>query len=140
MNNQKFIFIVLIVILTEILFITHCSDSTSNSEGTLEGKWLLTKVTTTTPLGSYSENPAEEGYTVRLTINNDNTYTVVEADESGSEVTNGTWSKSGNTLTIVDGDDVREVEYDLDGDKLRISFEEEYQGVTGTITQEFTRQ
>ncbi|MEJ2543885.1 MAG: lipocalin family protein [Calditrichaceae bacterium] len=130
------------MLLLNSFFIVNCSDSTSNDDGSLEGIWLLTKVTYTVPIyGSIVEYPEEEGYSVHLTIRDDHTYTTIESSGDYSDTTNGTWSTSGNNLTIYEeGEDPMETEYSVKGDKLKIVMDVDFGDVIVPSTNEFTRQ
>lgn len=122
------------------VFFTNCSDSTSNDDDDIAGTWLLTKVTFDLPVGSYVEYPEEEGYSLKLTIRSDNTYTAVQTEGDYADTTSGTWSTSGNNLTIMEEGEEINAEYNLDGDKLEITLEQEIQEIMVPVIQEFTRQ
>jgi len=140
MIKLKSVFLILNILLMASFFLFTCSESTSPEEETLIGTWKLTKMKFVISGITMEFDPEEQGLSITLTIRDDNTYTSVTTDEEETTTVNGTYSTSGNKLMFTENGVTSEVEYSLDGNKLKISFEEEEEGETFTLIQEFTRQ
>jgi len=142
MIKLKSVFVILNIILIISFFLFTCSESTGPDEENLVGTWKLTKMKFVYAFFTVEVDPTdpEVDLSMTLTIKSDNTYTLVTTDEGETTTVNGTWSTTGNKLMITENGEIIETEYSLDGNKLKISFEEEEEGETFTLIQEFTRQ
>jgi len=140
MIKLKSVFLILNILFMASFFLFTCSESTGPGEETLVGTWKLTKMKFVFTGITMEFDPEELDLSITLIINSDNTYSSVTIDEGETTTVDGTWSTSGKNLIITENGETSEVEYSLNGNKLKISFEEEEEGETFTIIQEFTRQ
>ena len=141
MAKFKSIHIILIISLLFCFFLPNCSDESSDDEETLVGTWILTKLIYDFGLGVTLEiDPAQQDLSMRLTVREDKTFTMVITEGGFTTTSHGEWATSGNKLFITEEGETEEFEYSLKGDKLQVSFEETEDGTTYTLTQEFTRQ
>ena len=130
---------VFIIVLFFGIFISNCSDD--KKDGTMIGTWVLTSMKYDFGLViSVTVDPAEAGLSMRLTIRDDNSFTMVMTEDGESITSNGDWATSGDKLFITEEGETTEVDYSLKDDKLEISFEETEDEQTYTLTQVFTRQ
>ncbi len=121
-------------------FLTHCSDSSTGSGSSgLVGTWELTKLTMQTSFVKLEYNPSEIGLSISLEINEDGTFSITEIEEGETTNSSGTWTTDGNKLIVVEGGQTLEFNYSLSRNKLIMSFEENDDGITVSVTQEFTR-
>ena len=131
--------VILIIVFFAGIFVTNCSDD--EKEDTLVGTWVLTSMKYDFGLGIIiTVDPTELGLSMRLTVRDDHSYTMVMTEEGETSTSNGEWATSGGKLFITEEGETMEFDYTLKGDKLEISFEETEDSQTYTITQVFTRQ
>jgi hypothetical protein len=130
--------VILIIVFFAGIFVTNCSDD--EKEDTLVGTWVLTSMRVSTMGITFTVDPAELGLSMRLTVREDNSYTMVITENGETSTSNGEWATSGNKLFITEEGETEEFVYSLKGDKLEITYEEMEQGQTVTTTQIFTRQ
>jgi len=143
MQRVKSFVPILVVIIISSLFYTGCDSDDTNPAGVnsnLVGTWTLTGVELSYMGQTESYTAAEMGMSITVTLNADGTMTGMDGTDSIS----GTWSTSGNTITMIDSsgesDGPENATYSLSGNTLRISFEETEEGMTFTMTMIFTRQ
>ncbi len=123
------------------LFSISCGDDNpvASEEESIVGTWVLTKMTATFS-GVTLTIPADE-MSITVTIKSDNTYQATIIEEGITTPETGTWSISGNTVTLTDSDgEITTATFTIEGNKLTISFTETEEGVVLTIVQEFVRQ
>ncbi len=78
---------------------------------------------------------------VTVVIKSDHTYQATIIDDEGTENETGTWSVSGNELTLTDSvEGPEELEFTIQGNKLTITVTEVDEGVNVTMIQEFEKQ
>ncbi len=141
MGKFKLYFLSLTICLFAGPFLTHCSDnSTGSGSSGLVGTWELTKLTMETSFVKLEYNPSEIGLSITLEINEDGTFSITEIEEGETTNSSGTWTTDGNKLIVVEGGQTLEFNYSLSRNKLIMSFEEDDDGITVSVTQEFTRQ
>ncbi len=141
MSKLKLYFLSLTIWLFAGAFLTHCSDSSTGSGSSgLAGTWELTKLTMETAFVKLEYNPSEIGLSITLKINEDGTFSITEIEEGETTTSSGTWTTDGNKLIVVEGGQTLEFNYSLSRNKLIMSFEEDDDGITVSVTQEFTRQ
>ena len=147
MSKQKSIIVVLISLAFIMSFFTNCDKDKSPvkpDEGSIVGDWKLTKITIetaneTTILTEDLLNLIGAYWTLK--IKSDNTFESNYNLESGPEIETGTWSISGNKLTITFASGGSETfEFSLDGNTLILKWTDTEDGVEEKITAEFTRQ
>ena len=135
-KSKSFIVILLIV----ILFVLSCDDDSPSKPNAsdLIGTWVLTKMT----VGGNEYNPVEMGFSVTIIFNSDGTFQSTEIDGEETTVDTGTWSTSGNTLTITSTEDGVTISgpYSVAGNKLTITITDEEDGELITYIYEFTKQ
>lgn len=143
MIRRKTFFSILAVIIISSLFYTGCDSDDTNPAGVdanLVGTWHLTGVEFSYMGQTESYTAQEMGMNITVTLNADGTITGMD----GTDPISGTWSTSGNTITINDssgvGDGPQNAAYTLSGNTLRISYDETEEGITYTMTMIFTRQ
>ena len=120
-----------------------CEDDDA-SAGTLVGVWNMTSIVVFS--GLYTETTyASSNYSLVIIFNEDSTYSNQEVDEDESYSETGTWSTSGNKLTIIT-EDVGEGEpyttiwdYTLSGGSLSMTYTLTEEGSTFTYTHNFTK-
>ena len=141
MTNFKLFLTSLIISLFSCFFLITCSDDNSTSSGSasLIGSWELTKLTVESNGVKMEFDPSDVDFALTLTINDDGTYSITENDEGDITNLNGTWTRQGDKITIVEQGVTQEITYTLQGNKLIFMFEEEEEGFIVNITQEFIR-
>lgn len=142
MKSRSIIAAMLCVALVTLLSLS-CGDDdkspTGPTETGLAGTWKLTTLTVIeADTTVFSSDELElGGFSIVVVLNSDSTYQHTEIDEGHTTVETGTWSVSGNTITLVPSKgDAYTVEYVLAGNTFTITV------VEGPITyiQVFTRQ
>jgi hypothetical protein len=132
-NLMIFMFVFLVSI-----FVTNCSDD--EKEDTLIGTWVLTSVKSVVGGITITIDPAEIGLSWRLTVRDDESYTMIMTEAGETTTSNGEWATSGDKIFITEEGETMEFDYSLKGDKLELSHEETEDGTTITVTYVFTRQ
>ena len=124
------------------LFTIGCEDDDATESNPLVGVWNMTSLSITAPVDTTMD--ANENFSIVFIFNEDGTFSNqgVEGGESHSET--GTWSTSGNKLTIIT-DDVAEGEetdiwdYTVSGSSFSFTFTDTEDGETWTYTYNFTK-
>lgn len=126
MTKFKSTYLALILALLICFSLLLCSDESSNDEETLIGTWILTKLKIELVPGMLTEiDPAIIGFSMTITVKEDNTYTSVITEEGVTDTFNGTWEKSGNNILMTEEGETQEIEYSLQGDTLELTFIED---------------
>ena len=146
MNKPTLLELILILSLTFLLF-SACSDDDPTGPGadSIVGVWKGVKNTVfygslTNPDSSNVEILTDD-ISFTLTIKDDNTYTVEFVFLGVTESISGTWSVSGNTITITEpGEPTVTSDYSISGNTLTITSSETIDGYTIFEVTTFTRQ
>ena len=111
----------------------------------LIGIWKLYE--TTTFYGSLTDPDSSNATTLSsdfnftLTIKDDNTWTIDFVSFGETESSSGTWSSSGNTITIKEeGEPEESSDYSISGNKLTVTSSETIDGITTIEVSVFIRQ
>jgi len=127
MNKSTVLKLILMLSLSLLLFST-CGDDDPTGPATNElvGTWKFDKVTTY--YGSISTPDSTEvfasssDFQITLTIKADNTWSIAAVFFGVTDNSSGTWSVSGNKLTIKEtGEPDETSEYSVSGNKLTIT-------------------
>ena len=144
MRRLKISLPLLIVFLSSITFNGCKKDDNPLAPGDeLIGTWVLTKLTMTTPQGKVDMTPQEAQFEMTVVIRSDRTYTSTTVDQSVTETDNGTWSVSGDKITVKHQNQTTEVmTYRISGNKLYFdqTTTDSTSGEEMLITLEFTKQ
>ena len=143
MKSIKKMILMLICISLICCLYTGCtekSESTGPEGNSLVGTWMLTKMSMVFAGFTVDIDPAETGLMITLKINADGTYSSATTDEGVTTTVNGTWSSNNNVLTVTEDGETSEMDYSLSGDELIFTFDEEDDGQTFTMIQEYRRQ
>ena len=138
--------LVVTYLLLFVPFIINCGDDDNPvaSVDELVGTWDLTKITMTAGSGTLIiDKPPNEDLMI-VTFNNDKTYQTIDnlEDEDTPVTETGTWSVSGNEITLVEPDESVTMDYSISGNKLTITFtdtDEEFPDEEVSFTMEFTK-
>lgn len=137
------------VLLAFIFVGSTCKKSTDSDNGDpLVGTWELVKMTMyDTSTGDVVMTAGTPGFnSVTLVIRGDGTHTVTSDDNGTTETINGTWSVSGNTLTVNQEGEVITATYTIAGNTMTFTlpmtmdFDGDGSDETYTIGQEFQKQ
>jgi len=143
-RRMKLFYPLLIVFLSSIAFNSCKKDDNPLASGDeLIGTWVLTKLTTTTPQGKVERTPQEAQFEMTIVIRSDRTYTSTTVDHSVIDTDNGTWSVSGDKITVKHEDQTTEVmTYRISGNKLYIdrTVTDSSSGEEMPLTLEYTKQ
>lgn len=147
MNIPTVLKLILMLSLTLLLFSAFSEDDAPTGPGAnkLVGIWKLDKSTTfygslTDPDSSNVDDLGSD-FSFTLTIKDDNTWTIDFIYLGDAKSSSGTWSVSGNKITIkVPGEPDETSEYSISGNKLTTTSGETIEGYTIFDVSEFTRQ
>jgi len=124
------------------LFTIGCEDDDATESNPLVGVWNMTSLSITAPVDTTMD--ANENFSIVFIFNEDGTFSNqgVEGGESHSET--GTWSTSGNKLTIItedveEGQETLICDYTVSEDSFSMTITEIEEGVTWTYTYNFTK-
>ncbi len=127
----------LALLLSALMFLSAgCNKDDENNPtggnviaGGLTGTWSLTEVTINP--GTDSAQVLNQlalqlaGVSMVLVVNEGGTYSITTTDSTGPSTETGTWSVSGNTITITPtGDTGEAIPYSLDGNTLTLTLGE----------------
>jgi len=142
--HQKKYFISLFIILT-VLTVFGCDENISNpvvSENEVVGKWILTKIIVSSPLGNQEFTPQEQNSDITIILNSDKTYQ--RNQNIQGQVTNdsGNWSVANGAITMVSDSATYTFPCHFNGNKLQITttITDPGSGTILPITLEFTKQ
>lgn len=146
MDKSVILKLILMLSLTLLLFsaFSDNNDPTSPGANKLIGIWKLN--TTSTFYGSLtdpdSSNVTTLGSDFSFTLTIKDKYWTIEFISLGeTESSSGTWSVSGNTITIKEkGEPDETSDYSISGNRLTITSSETIDGYTTFEVAEFTRQ
>ena len=114
------------------------TDTLSQTEKMIVGSWNETESLYIFTQGGTCDTTSmfEEGEFIQITFNADKTYSSIYHSEDGdSEDGRGTWSASGNTLTMADEFGPMDYNIDrLDADVFNITYSEEGEDEDGPYT------
>jgi len=119
---KKLIFIVLLIVGCD-------NNSTESSVHPLVGVWETTEVTFTEGNDSSIEI-MDENISITFIFGEDETLTFTSIIEGETETDSGTWSATGNKLTVVMDGKTTVCDYSISGNILTLTFEETEDGVT----------
>ena len=126
------------------LFTIGCEDDDA-SAGTLVGVWNMTSIVVVDDWNTETTD-ASSDYSIVIIFNEDSTFSKQEVDEGYSYSQTGTWSTSGNKLTIITEDvEVEEGtyttiwDYTLSGSSLSMTYTLTDEGYTYTTILNFTK-
>ena len=124
------------------LFTIGCEDDDATDSNPLVGVWNMISLSITAPVDTTMD--ANENFSIVFIFNEDGTFSNqgVEGGESHSET--GTWSTSGNKLTIItedveEGQETLICDYTVSEDSFSMTITEIEEGVTWTFTYNFTK-
>ncbi len=141
---QKFIILLSLIFLPFSAY-SNDDDSTGSGDNQLIGVWKLYKSTTfygslTNP-DSTNVTTFGSDFSFTLTIKDDNTWAIDFVSSGETASSSGTWSVSGNTITVKEqGEPDETSDYSISGNKLSITDSETIDGYTTFEVGEFTRQ
>lgn len=100
----KYLILVLISIVLLSIIFTSCKKDDNNPTDTitrdsrLVGNWSLTKVTVV--ITSQELTPEQAGFMITVSAGNDGKFQMNTTDSTGTLQQSGTWSTSGNVITV----------------------------------------
>ena len=113
-----------------VLLIVGCgNNSTESSVHPLLGIWETTEVTFPEENVSLIEI-MDENISITFIFGEDETLTFTSIIEGETETDSGTWSATGNKLTVVMDEKTTVCDYSISGNILILTFEETEDGVT----------
>ena len=124
------------------LFTIGCEDDDASAD-TLVGVWNMTSIAVTVD-GATTTVDAGSDYSIVIIFNEDGTFSNQGVMEGESHSESGTWSTAGDKLTIITEDEeegtVTEIwDYTLSGSSFSMTFTETEDGMSATITYNFTK-
>ena len=125
------------------LFTIGCGDDDATESNPLVGVWNMTSVSFTND-GTTTTIDASNDFSIVFIFNEDGTFSNQGVVEGESHSESGTWSTSGNKLTVIT-EDVEEGtvtdiwDYTLSGSSFSFTFTETEDGGTYTYTYNFTK-
>ena len=124
------------------LFTIGCEDDDASAD-TLVGLWNMTSIAVTVD-GATTTVDAGSDYSIVIIFNEDGTFSNQGVMEGESHSESGTWSTAGDKLTIITEDEeegtVTEIwDYTLSGSSFSMTFTETEDGMSATITYNFTK-
>lgn len=146
MFKKTFLRTFIIFLAITALFFIDCKkdESTEPEDSGLVGTWNLTKLTVVSegePMVLTGDILSQMGAYWILKFKSDNTFESNYKLEAGPEYETGTWSASGNELSITfDSGGSETFDYTLSGNVLTVSWSDSEGGVEESLTGEFTRQ
>ena len=146
MDKSVVLKLVLMLSLTLLPFSEYSNDVDPTGPGAnkLIGTWKLE--TTTTFYGSFTDPDSSNATTLGSDFNftltiKDNTWTIDFISLGETESSSGTWSVSGNKITVKEqGEPDETSDYSISGNRLTITSSETIDGYTTFEISEFTRQ
>ncbi|OGU59879.1 MAG: hypothetical protein A2V66_05105 [Ignavibacteria bacterium RBG_13_36_8] len=133
-------FLLLTTILLSVFLMTNC-DTSEGDTSLLVGTWILTSITETHHGQIETIDPEAWGIEETVTFSADGTYArnFIYGDKTDSYT--GTWSTSGNNLTVNHQDGYSwTAPYNISGNKLTITMtDNDPETGTTTTTQEYTK-
>ena len=132
MRQIKMVSLAILFSLTMSLLFTFCSDDSSDnsnpttSSNPLSGTWFLQKITLTGGEEPIEIFPTQAGLSITISMRDDNTYTITTISIEGTQVDEGTWSSTDNTVTFNSNDPTipnQTISYALNGNDLTVSGE-----------------
>lgn len=116
---------------------TGCGGSNDSSDSDLVGLWTLVTwraVGTDVPGGDMTLTVTAGQVAATIDIKSNGTIVGSITFMGDTTAVAGTWSVSGNTLTILDSDGAMALTFSVSGNTLTLSFDEEDENVTSTLT------
>ena len=134
MNNRKTIFIAMLCLLVFTLFFSACekdSPTKPKEEVTLVGTWKVSKMswTSSSESGTYTESQLDSmGLVLTYKLKEDSTMELITNIDGPLMTLTGTWSTSGNQLTMTSKGPNGEIgtlvnEYAIDGNILKLNWQ-----------------
>ena len=125
------------------LFTIGCEDDEATTSDTIVGVWNMTSIVVVSD-GQTTTIDASSDYSMVIIFNEDGTYSNQGVMEGDSHSETGTWSTSGNTLTIIfeeeeEGTITDIWDYTLSGSSFSMTITETEEGDTWTYTYNFTK-
>jgi hypothetical protein len=145
MFEKKSILLFSILLPVTLFVLCGCDEDdspTQSAENELVGTWALTRLTIVTEDGTTVLTESllgQMGASWIIELNGDNTFES-RYNLGALEIGAGTWSTSGNELTIVDSEGASAFEYSLDGNVLTLEWTDLEDGVEESLSGEFTKQ
>nr|WP_314895494.1 lipocalin family protein [uncultured Flavobacterium sp.] len=127
---------------------TSCSNddnSPAPAPASVEGKWNFSKISetvngVTSPEVDYDHEPGCNKDYIELKAGGVFNEVYYFGSDCASDLNTGTWSKSGNIITITLGGVVASVEVvSVSSSVLKVKFSETYEGITTVINTTFTK-
>jgi len=139
--------LIILLSLTFLPFSAYSSDDNPTGPGAnkLIGIWKLYRTTTfyasLTDPDSSNVTTLGSDFSFTLTIKDENTWTIDFVSLGETESSSGTWSVSGNTITIKEeGEPEESSDYSISGNKLTVTSSETIDGYTTIEVSVFIRQ
>ena len=125
------------------LFTIGCEDDDATESNPLVGVWNMTSLSFTTG-GATTTIDASDEFSIVLIFNEDGTFSNQGVMEGESHSESGTWSTSGNKLTVItedveEGTETEIWDYTVSGSSFSFSFTDTEDGETWTYTYNFTK-
>ena len=126
------------------LFTIGCDDDEATDEtNPLVGVWNMTSLSFTTG-GATTTIDASDEFSIVLIFNEDGTFSNQGVMEGESHSESGTWSTSGNKLTVItedveEGTETEIWDYTVSGSSFSFTFTDTEDGETWTYTYNFTK-
>ena len=123
-----------ILFFTGVIFLSNCSSPTGSVDP-LVGIWEMTEMNS--PNGTIYSDEDNNGIWI---LSENGTITLTEEFDGVTTSDNGTWSTTGNKLSIITGSGTVIYDYSISGTTLTISRTGTTDGVTWTIEIKFSKQ
>ena len=125
------------------LFTIGCEDDEATTSDTIVGVWNMTSIVVVDG-GQTTTIDASSDYSIVIIFNEDGTFSNQGVMEGESHSENGTWSTSGNKLTVItedvaEGQETEIWDYTVSGSSFSFTFTETEDGETWTYTYNFTK-
>lgn len=142
---MKKLVIIFLSLITAGFLVTSCSDDDEDTS-TIEGKWEFYKEGLSTggveQLELHEHSPGCEKDFIELLSSGNyrDVFYYNEGEICTEESSTGTWSRNGNSMTIISGGETMTLTILILNDTtLKVSFPIEFEGITGNYVAEFKR-
>ena len=124
------------------LFTIGCEDDKATDSNPLVGVWNMTSIVIESE-GTTTLDASDE-FSIVLIFNEDGTFSNQGVFDGESHSESGTWSTSGNKLTVItedvqEGTETEIWDYTVSGSSFSFTFTETEDGMSASITYNFTK-
>ena len=116
-----------------------CEDKKAEEEDPLVGIWEMTKVTFTIE-GTTVTIEADDQNNETYIFNENGTYSYSGEMDGEPDSGSGTWTATGNKLTLIEDGETIIIDYSISGKTLTMSYSDTDDGVTVSFTIEYEKQ